>query len=132
MAALFAKKPPVRIADPFGVIPLKPDNVDLKRDSRNMIHLRLNVPVRGLRKWLASHIGYDYTRRVELDENGTLYYGLVDGANSLRVIVDAMAAKSGTDPKEMEQWVVLFTKKLMTMNLIVLKVPPEAQLRSEP
>jgi hypothetical protein len=32
----------------------------------------------------------------------------------------------------MEQWVILFTKKLMTMNLVVLKVPPEAQLRGQP
>ena len=129
---LFAKKPPVRINDPFAVIPLKPDLVELKRDSRSRIHLRLTVPVTGVRRWLASHAGYDYTRKVELDENGTLYYGLVDGSHTLREIADALAAHTGSPVEDMEKWVVLFTKKLMIENLIVLKVPPEAQLRSQP
>jgi hypothetical protein len=132
MATLFAKKPAVKIKDPFAVIPLKPDNVELKRDSRDRIHLRLTMPVSGAKKWLSSHLGYDYTRKVELDENGTLYYSLVDGTHTLRKIVDALTVQTGTEPAEMEKWVVLFTKKLMTMNLILLKVPPSAQLRSKP
>ncbi len=129
MAALFAKTPPVRIQDPFAVVPLKPDNVDLKHDSRGRVHLRLNLPLRGVRKWLSRHLGYDYTRKVELDENGTLYYTLADGAHTLREIVDALADRAGTPAADMEKWGVLFTKKLMIENLIVLKVPPEAQLR---
>jgi hypothetical protein len=132
MAALFAKPPPVRIKDPFAVVPIKPDLVDLRRDSRGRIHLRLNVPVRGVRKWLSDRLGYDYTRKVELDENGTLYYNLVDGAHTLREIADALSAHAQTEPAEMEKWVVLFTKKLMIENLVLLKVPPEAQLRSTP
>ena len=131
MAGLFAKKkPPVRIADPFAVIPLKPENVELRRDSRNMIHLRISAPLSGTRRWLSAHLGYDYNKRVELDENGTLYYSLVDGTHTLRDITDALAEKTGTPAQEMEKWVILFTKKLMTTNLVVLKVPAEAQLRS--
>jgi hypothetical protein len=129
---LFTKKPPVRISDPFAVIPLKPDLVELKRDSRARIHLRLTVPVTGVKKWLAAHAGYDYTRKVELDENGTLYYGLVDGSHTLREIADALAAHAGSPLGDMEKWVVLFTKKLMIENLLVLKVPPEAQLPEKP
>jgi hypothetical protein len=132
MAPLFTRTPPVRIKDPFAVIPLKPDNVELKRDSRNRIHLRLNRPVTGARKWLSAHLGYDYARKVELDENGTLYYGLVDGTHTLRQITAALAAHSELSPADMEKWVVLFTKKLMIENLVVLKVPAEAQLRSRP
>ncbi len=130
MPPLSRQPPPVRITDPFAVIPLKPGNVEQKRDSRGRLHLRLHAPVGGVRRWLATRIGYDYTRKVELDENGTLYYSLVDGVHTLREIVDALAARTGTAPTEMEQWVVLFTKKLMTMNLVLLQVPPEAQLRS--
>jgi hypothetical protein len=129
---LFAKKPAVRIADPFAVVPLRPDNVELRRDSRNMIHLRINAKIAGVRLWFAKHLGYDYNRRVELDDNGTLYYSLVDGGHTLRDIVGTLAEKTGTPSADMEQWVILFTKKLMTMNLVVLKVPPEAQLRGQP
>jgi hypothetical protein len=129
MAGLFAKKQPVRIADPFAVVPLRPDHVELRRDSRGLIHLRLTLPVSGIRRWLSRHLGYDYSRRVELDDNGTLYYSLVDGEHDLRAITGELVYKTGTDPAEMERWVVLFTKKLMIENLVVLKVPPEAQLR---
>ncbi len=131
MAALFGKKkPPFRIKDPFGVVPLKPATVEVKRDSRNHIHLRLTLPVNGLKKWLAAHLGYDFTRKVELDDNGTLYYNLVDGTHTLRAIVDALLTETKSAPAEMEKWVILFTKKLMIENLIVLKVPAEDLVRS--
>ena len=118
------------VTDPFAVIPVQPENVEQRRDSRGMIHLRLTVaPVSGWGKKLADLLHYDYTRKLELDENGTLYYSLVDGTTTLGVIVERMAAKLGISRKEAEEAVVLFTKKLMTMNMLALKVPEGAQAR---
>lgn len=114
-----------RLKDPLAVIPLKPDAVDLKRDSGGMIHLRRRGDLRGLRKKMADFLGHDYSQKLELDEYGTLYYTLADGSHTLHHIVDAMLPRVKKDRKEVEGMVVLFTKKLMTMNLIHLKVPGE-------
>ena len=111
------------IADPFAVIPIKPDDVEMKRDSRGCIHLRRCEVLPGLRGRLAAWIGYDCSRKVELDQHGTLYYGLADGTNTLRAIAERMAVESGQPMQAVEEGVILFTKKLMTMNMIALKVP---------
>ena len=115
-----APRPAIR--DPFAVVPLRPDNVEIRHDSAGHAHLRMRPELRGLRLRLADLLGYDYTRKVQLDEYGTLFIGMVDGRNRLHDIVDRMVADAGKDRKEVEEGVVVFTKKLMTMNMIVLKV----------
>jgi len=123
-----AQRPEIR--DPFAVIPVQPENVDQQRDSHGMIHLRLRIEPQGLAKTIAKLLRYDYARKIELDEYGTLYYSQVDGRTTLDAIVNAMAKKLGVERKEAEEAVVLFTKKLMTMNMIALKVPGSAQTSS--
>ena len=115
-------KPRPVILDPFAVIPLMPDTVELRRDSVGNTHLRAESELKGLRRTVANMLGHDYTRKVQLDEYGTLFMDMVDGNNRLRDIVDRMVADSGKARKEVEDGVVLFTKKLMSMNMIQLKV----------
>ena len=118
------KKETVRpvIRDPFAVVPLRSDTVEMRHDSAGCAHLRMRQEPKGLRKKVADMLGYDYTRKVQLDEYGTVFMGMVDGRNRLHDIVDRMVADSGKDRKEVEEGVVVFTKKLMTMDMIVLKV----------
>ena len=116
------KQPGPLIRDPFAVVPLRPDNVELRHDSTGCAHLRMQPAQKGLRARLGNWLGYDYSRKVQLDDYGTLYISLVDGRNRLHDIVDRMVAQFGKDRKEVEQGVILFTKKLMTMNMIVLKM----------
>ncbi|MEI6148089.1 MAG: hypothetical protein WCS01_03255 [bacterium] len=115
------------IADPFAVIPIRPDDVVTRQDSRGNIHLRRTPRINGLRRRVADWLGYDYSRKIELDEHGTLYYGLVDGAHTLRAIADRIAAASGRDLKTVEEGVIVFTKRLMTLDMLALKVPKAAQ-----
>ncbi len=126
----FKKKPPTSrpvIADPFAVIPLKPEDVTVRRDSRGNIHLRRQQQLNGLRRRVADWLRYDYSRKIELDEHGTLYYSLVDGTSTLRMIVDRMITTSGRDRKTVEEGVIVFTKKLMILNMLALKVPAVTQ-----
>ena len=116
------KQPRPVIRDPFAVVPLRPDNVELRHDSTGSAHLRVWPEQKGLRAKLGEWLGYDYSRKVQLDSYGTLFISLVDGRNRLHDIVDRMVAEFGKDRKEVEEGVVLFTKKLMTMNMIVLKI----------
>ena len=117
-----------RIRDPFAVVPLIPPGVELRRDSAGLIQLRLALPVKGLKKRIADWLGHEYSRKVALDEYGTLYFSLVDGRRTLRVIVDAMMEQKGGTRKDMEERVILFTRVLMTRAMIVLEVPREAQV----
>lgn len=110
------------IRDPFAVVPLLPENVEIRRDSAGNAHLRMRPRLTALRRKVADWLNYDYTRKVELDEAGTLFVGMADGHNRLHDIVDHLVAKSGRERKDVEEGVIIFTKKLMTMNMIALKV----------
>ncbi len=110
------------IRDPFAVVPLIADRVDMRFDSAGHAHLRLRPALGGLRGKVAAWLRYDYARKVQLDDCGTLFMGMVDGRNRLRDIVERMAADSGKDRKDVEEGVIVFTRKLMTMNMLVLRV----------
>jgi len=115
------------IRDRLAVVPLIPANVEVKRDSQGLIHLRQTVRVNRLRQKLADIFGFDYSRRIALDDYGTLYFGLVDGKRTLREIMEGMAPKFAGGGSEIEQSVMLFTKKLMSMQMIALAVPPDSR-----
>jgi hypothetical protein len=103
-------------------VPLRPDGLEIRHDSSGCAHLRVSPELKGLMKRVAGLCGYDLSRKVQLDRYGTLFIGMVDGRNSLHDIVARMAADSGKDRKEVEEGVVLFTKKLMIMNMIQLRI----------
>ncbi|MDP6631494.1 MAG: PqqD family protein [Kiritimatiellia bacterium] len=110
------------IVDRFAVIPLLSETVELRRDSDGNAHLREAPNLNGLRKKVVELLGHDYSRKVQLDEYGTLFIDMVDGSNRLSDIVDRMVAEFGKERKDVEEGVVLFTKKLMTLNMLKLKV----------
>ena len=110
--------------DPFTAIPQQPENVDQRRDSQGMIHLRLRIEPQGFAKKIADWLHYDYAQKLELDEYGTFYYSRVDGNATLHDIVEDMAREyADWNRKQVEEAVILFTKKLMTMNMLALRVP---------
>jgi len=119
--------PPPIITDPFAVIPVQPDTVERKQDSQGNIHLRLSVQPKGMVKKVADWLGYDYTKKIQLDEYGTAYYSQVDGQTTLDTIINHMTDKLGTSRDDTEGMVVLYTKKLMTMNMLALIVPENAR-----
>lgn len=111
------------IRDPMGVIPEVPTQVEVRRDSRGMVHLRSNIEPTGLVRHIVRWTRYDYRRTVELDDYGSAFFSRVDGRVPLRTIITEMAAQFGRPYDEMESSVVLFTKKLMQMQMICLRVP---------
>ena len=115
-------KAPV-ISNPLAVVPLKPDNVEVKQDQHGLISLKMTPPLKPFKRKVAQWLHYEYSAKVELDEVGSLYYSLVDGRQTLSAIIDAMAQKLGKSRKETAPTVVAFTKSLMTRSLLVLKVP---------
>jgi len=117
------------IGDPFAVVPVKPEDVELKRDSHGMIHLRLTAKPDGLTGKLVDWLRYDYTRKLELDETGTLYYSCVDGHTTLDTITNRIAEKLEISRQDAERNVIQFTKNLMMRNLLSLMVPEELVAR---
>ena len=121
---------PLGIRDPLAVVPVQPATVERKEDSQGHVHLRLNAPPRGIVKFVAKWLHYDYSRKLQLDEYGSFFYNMVDGATPLKTIVAKMTKKIGGNPEEVEKSVILFAKKLMVMNMLVLEIPESALLRS--
>lgn len=104
--------------DPLSAIPLRPPDLEVRQDSQGHVHLRRQGRV----NWLQRLMRQEYSRKVSLDEFGSLYYGLIDGRRTLREIVDALVEKSGRERKEVEEGVVVFTKQLMVKHLLRLQV----------
>ena len=115
-------KPRTHIKDPLAVIPLIPDHVEQKRDSRGMLHLKVAVPMEGWRARIAGWLGYDYSKKVVLDKVGTAYYELVDGQRTSRQIIDALSSSTDLSRDDLARHVLLFTRALMTRGLIALEV----------
>ena len=113
---------PTTGGDPLAAIPLIPGDIEMKRDSRGRLHLRIARPLRGLHKKVAAWLKYDYSRKLELDAEGTCYFDSADGARTLREIAARIAAQLGRDRRAMEDGVIEFTKILMRKNLIALKI----------
>jgi len=125
------EKAPARpaIYNPLLVIPRRPANVEVKRDSRGNIHLRTTDEPTGFAKKVAGWLRYDNTRKIELDEYGTCYFGMIDGRTNLEKIVEAMVRQFDKPREEIAPMVVLFTKQLMTKSFVELIVPEEACTR---
>ncbi len=122
-----ANMTPPSSTDPLAAVPLRPGNVELRRDSRGLAQLRLSrAPAGRLTRTVAGWLRHNFTRTVELDEAGTMYFDLVDGKRALREIASALADRTGRPTAEVEAAVTAFTRQLMTKNLIWLKVPAPA------
>ncbi len=133
---LFRKKNPTVpkgpvISHPLAVVPLMPTNVEVRKDSQGMIHLKMTPPLKPFKQKVAKWLNYDYCLKLELDEYGTFFYSLIDGQHTLIFIIDAMSQKFGQSRKETAQNVVAFTKSLMTRNMLVLMVPEKSFARGE-
>lgn len=115
------------IRDPFAVVPVVPENVEQKRDGAGALHLRLILRIKGLKKAVADWLGYDYSRKLVLDELGSLYYGLIDGRRTLGEIVNCMLANTDRSRADLEKDVIMFTKTLMMKNMLMLQVPDDAR-----
>lgn len=119
------------LVNPLAAIPLKPANVEMRRDRLGHIHLKLTPALKPLHRKVARWLSYDYSAKLELDEAGSHYYSLVDGQHSLDSIVDEMGAKFGKSRKDMAGQVVEFTKALMMRNMLALKVSGESRQRGQ-
>lgn len=109
--------------DPLDAVPIIPDGVEMRDDSEGNRQLRVTPEVVGFRKRIARWLGQDYSSVAVLDEHGTQFIRAVDGRRTLRDVVDLLAASSGRSRQDVEEGVVLFTRKLMVKNMIALKVP---------
>ncbi len=93
----------------------------LKRDSRGMIHLRLMAKPTGLTGKVVDWLRYDYSRKLELDENGSLYYELCRRRTPRWIPSPIASPRNSTSAaRRRKQPVILFTKKLMTMDFLAL------------
>lgn len=109
--------------DPLSAIPLRPADVDLRRDSQGCIHLRRKEPVGPWLARVAQWLRYDFTRTLALDEHGTRFYDAINGETSLRDIARQLGESTGRPQAEVEQGVIAFTRTLMTRHLIELRLP---------
>ncbi len=65
--------------------------------------------------------------RVNLDERGSAFWGLIDGETELNEIERQLRQKFSLSREDSELAAVQFTKRLMKRYLIYLKVPAERE-----
>lgn len=111
------------MSDPFEAVPVRLAGVEERADPRGCLHLRRGEALSPWRRRLAQWLRYDYSRKVELDEWGTLFFRLVDGKRSLRSIAQEIVRQSGHPCHEVEQAVLLFTRALMIRQYLGVRIP---------
>ena len=112
--------------DPFDAVPFIPEGVETREDSAGNLQIRVERKLGRMRTKVADWLGQDHSTKVALDEHGTFFVRQIDGERNLRQIVDAMVERSSRERKEVEEGVVIYTKKLMVKNMIALKVRRDA------
>lgn len=116
---LFKKRPPSRQLsreDALNCIPVKSKAIQASHTSEGVI--RLHYPL-VLKPWIAElaqrFSGAQYTppsRRLELDELGSLTWDLIDGKQTVREIVRQFSGQTQVHPKEAEAAVTRFLREL--------------------
>ena len=112
--------------NPLDAVPFIPESVEMKEDSAGNLQMRVEQKLSRLRTRVAGWLGQDHSTKVALDEHGSFFIRQVDGERDLREIVKAMVVHSGRSREDVEAGVMLYTKKLMTKNMIALKVRENA------
>lgn len=121
---------PAARRDPLLAVPHVAPGVEAKRDAAGRFQVRRELPdLPGWREWLARRFGLRRAVRIDLDEQGSRFWDLMDGRRSLAEMVESLKREQGADDAESRKAVVLFTKALMLRHLIALEVPGE---RAEP
>ncbi|NLF29559.1 MAG: PqqD family protein [Planctomycetes bacterium] len=121
----------VGLDNPLDVVPQAEPDVEARPDSRDCLHLRRRFePTGRLYRHVARLLRHRHEVRIALDERGTLFWRLMDGRRTLRMIAAAMAAAlDGADEDEARRAVILFARLLMARHLVYLKVPMPAEDR---
>ncbi len=118
----------VGIGNPLDVVPAAEPDVEARADSADRLHLRRRFqPTGRIYRRVARLLRYRHEVRVTLDEQGTLFWRLMDGRRTLRSIAADMAATLDGAEDEARRAVILFVKLLMARHLIYLKVPMPAE-----
>lgn len=111
------------VDDPLAVVPEIEPGVEAKRDNKQLLQVRRKMePKPGLYGWFSRVLKYRHEIRVNLDEAGTFFWGLLDGRRTIGRIADAMAERFGTEQAEARKSAVLFAKALMNRRLIHLRI----------
>ncbi len=109
--------------DPFAAVPLLADGVETRTDPNGRLQLRKEIkPKPGLSEFLARKLGFRSDIRVNLDENGSLFYKAIDGRRSLKDIERSLRKTWKLSEEESKNSVALFTKMLMVRHLIYLQI----------
>ena len=115
--------------NPLDVVPDTEPGVEARPDSTDCLHLRRRFePTGRLYPRVARLLRHRHEVRVALDEQGTLFWRLMDGRRTLRAIAAEMASTlDGADEEQARQAVITFVKLLMARHLVYLKVPMPAE-----
>jgi len=120
---LFKKKRPLLSRDEaLACIPVRSEAVTAYRTDAGVMRLRYPLVVKPWIADLARRFGAapdaPPARQLELDDLGTLTWGLIDGKRSVRGVVKQFAAQTRVHPKEAEAAVTRFLRELGRRGII--------------
>ena len=97
-------------------------------DARSLVQLRKAIPAKaGIADFLARKLKFRRSVRVNLDDRGSFYWTLIDGKTDLRTIARRIRKQYSMKEEESRSATILFTKMLMTRNVIYLKIDDDAE-----
>jgi hypothetical protein len=118
---------------PLDAVPLRVPGIESKPDADGSLHLRFRIPPRGTADgWLRNVLRLEPNLKLKLDPKGSEFWGLIDGKGSLREIAASLAQRWECSEQAAGDSVILFTKTLMTRNLVALEIPAHDKKERQP
>lgn len=117
------KEPGISREDSLACIPHHMQTVRAT-ESSGKLRLEYPLPLRPffiqLTRKFSKQANQTLTKKIELDEYGTLVWNLIDGKNNIRKIIAAFANQSGVSLHDAEISVTTFMRELGRRGLIVI------------
>ena len=108
--------------DPLLAVPVVPEHVERREGPDGLIYLRSQPTVKSSKDKIMMALKQDYSRKVELDELGSICYKMIDGKNNIKKIAKAIAKETKQTQHEANMQVITFFRQLMLKNLVALKI----------
>jgi len=113
--------------DPLDAVPLVSAGVEARTAADRHVQLRYVRPAQGrVARFCADTLKLRPTVRVNLDERGSFFWGLIDNRTNLHEIARRLAREFGLSADQAWTATIVFTRDLMRRGLIQLELPRRA------
>ncbi len=109
--------------DPLDAVPLVAPGIEARQDAHGLVQIRGRRPTKGrLDKFFAQTLRMRKPLRLDLDERGSFFWGLIDNHTDFHEIARRLDRKYRLTPDKAREATVMFACDLMRRGIIQVEI----------